>query len=122
LSDKDVSHKIPVLLKIFAWASVGLATGFYVVSLWSDIYLGSQYFARAGALSVFLVVLLFFVSQATGFFTFISGDNIDNMNHVVQRNYLTPFEGYLLVTGTFVWGFGDWIVNIAVCRDIACSS
>lgn len=65
-------------------------------------------------------MVLFFASQATGFFTGVGADNIDNMNHAYQRDYLTNFEGYLLITGTFVWGFGDWIVNLLNCGWIVC--
>ena len=116
------SKRIPPLLKVFAWISTGLATACYLIALRQDLTVGGQYFARAGALSVFLVVLLFFVSQSTGFFTFYGADNMHNVGHAAQRAYLTRFEGYLLVTGTFVWGFGDWIVNLISCGKITCSS
>ncbi|MCL1627938.1 hypothetical protein M3N55_04280 [Roseibaca sp. V10] len=104
------SKQIPKALKAIAWTSVLMASLVYIAALWSDLVHNTEFFVRAGALSVFLVVLLFFVSQWTGFFTFLSADNIDNMNHAAQRSYLTPFEGYLLVSGTLVWGFGDWCV------------
>ena len=119
---KNPYDEVDGRLKIWAWALIFVSLTLFVIFALIDLKASIDAFSRSGALVVSIVIAFYFFMEVKGFLTGVSGNNIDNINHMHQRAYLAPFEAVALVSGTLVWGFGDWLIDLVRCGGFSCSN